>query len=226
MLTQLFVSVLSFLTLLVDADRDDKGPFRARHLLNKRLYIIVFQGATITYPDKPSFVTSSEFKNVPQGYVASPTSARYHSTPSVVQASIPSQVSHQGFTTTSQVGRQNVPTPSIATGVSKQGAIPVIQGTAISRQSNAQESVISEQTVAGGSTPIYQNQESLLPVSIGVTSLNTAATSSISGFHACTPNGTIVCIGPSQYGFCNNGVARVQKLAQGTHCSNGNIYKL
>lgn len=41
----------------------------------------------------------------------------------------------------------------------------------------------------------------------------------------CTANGSIVCIGSSQFGLCNNGAAIPQALAAGTKCQGGAIVR-
>jgi hypothetical protein len=224
MLAKSLIIAVSFATLFANAKKHTpniaelhsealKHTTKEHNVLHKRLYTIVFQGETITYSDKPSFVTSSEFRGVPHGYVSSPTSSSYHSAPSVMQAHNPSLSSHDGIPITHGISTDGFPTPFAANEISKQ---TVAYGSLASDQIGP---------VALGATSIYQAQEGLIPISKVGASAKPGATSSLTGSHVCTPDGTIVCIGPSQYGICNNGVAKVQQLARGTRCSNGQIYK-
>jgi hypothetical protein len=91
----------------------------------------------------------------------------------------------------------------------------------------------------GGSTPVTPPSNpddgavtpapvaSSAPVTIQPAPVDTPApvpvTAPASGCTPCTNNGSLVCIGSSQFGICDNGCAIAQAVAAGTSCSNGAI---
>jgi hypothetical protein len=90
-------------------------------------------------------------------------------------------------------------------------------------------SVIATSAAAPSSAVPVAAPSSAVPVAAPSSAVPVAGTSVASAPVAsgtgvpCSTNGAIVCIGSTQFGVCNWGIATPQALAAGTVCSNGSI---